>query len=78
MKITLFMCAGAIFVTTHKKDISEMVGLGRRMPVTMSAFTIASLGIAGFPFFVGFVSKANIIMGALKTGQAAVWCYTYW
>jgi len=69
MKITLFMCAGAIFVTTHKKDISEMVGLGRRMPVTMSAFTIASLGIAGFPFFVGFVSKANIIMGALKTGQ---------
>lgn len=69
MKITLFMCAGAIFVTAHKKNISEMVGLGRRMPITMTAFTIASLGIAGFPFFVGFVSKANIIMGALKSGQ---------
>lgn len=66
MKITLFMCAGAIFVTTHKKDISEMVGIGRRMPVTMGAFTTASIALAGFPFFVGFVSKANIILGAMK------------
>ena len=71
MKITLFMAAGAIFVTTHKKDIREMVGIGRRMPVTMIAFTAASIGIAGFPFFVGFVSKANIIMGAVAMGQPA-------
>ena len=63
MKITLFMCAGAIFVTTHKKNISEMVGIGRRMPVTMTAFTAASLAIAGF------LSKANIIMGAWSMGQ---------
>jgi multicomponent Na+:H+ antiporter subunit D len=69
MKITLFMAAGAIFVTTHKKDITEMVGLGRRMPVTMGAFAAASIGIAGFPFFAGFVSKANIIFGAVAAGQ---------
>ena len=69
MKITLFMAAGAIFVTTHKKDIREMVGIGGRMPVTMIAFTAASIGIAGFPFFVGFVSKANIIMGAVSMGK---------
>lgn len=69
MKITLFMAAGAIFVTTHKKDITEIVGLGRRMPVTMMAFTVASFGIAGFPFFVGFVSKANIIFGAVEMGR---------
>lgn len=69
MKITLFMAAGAIFVTTHKKDIREMVGIGRRMPVTMMAFTAASIGIAGFPFFVGFVSKANIILGAVSMGK---------
>ena len=69
MKITLFMAAGAIFVTTHKKDITEMVGLGRRMPVTMGAFAAASIGIAGFPFFAGFVSKANIIFGAVEAGQ---------
>ena len=66
MKITLFMCAGAIFVTAHKKNISEMVGIGRRMPITMGAFTTASVALAGFPFFVGFVSKANIILGAMK------------
>ena len=69
MKITLFMCAGAIFVTTHKKNISEMIGIGRRMPVTMTCFTAASLAVAGFPFFVGFVSKANIIMGATAMGK---------
>ena len=69
MKITLFMAAGAIFVTTHKKDITEMIGIGRRMPVTMTAFAVTSIGIAGFPFFVGFVSKANIIMGAVEMGK---------
>lgn len=69
MKITLFMAAGAIFVTTHKKDITEMVGIGRKMPYTMMAFSAASIGVAGFPFFVGFVSKANIIMGAIQMGK---------
>lgn len=69
MKITLFMCAGAIFVTTHRKNISEMIGIGRQMPVTMTCFTLASLAVAGFPFFVGFTSKANIIMGAISMGQ---------
>lgn len=69
MKITLFMAAGAIFVTTHKKNISDMVGIGRRMPITMTAFTLASLGIAGFPFFAGFVSKANIIFGAVSVNK---------
>lgn len=68
MKITLFMCAGAIFVTTHKKNISEMTGIARRMPLTMTAFTISSVAIAGFPFFVGFVSKANILLGAARQG----------
>lgn len=74
MKITLFMAAGAIFVTTHKKNISEMVGIARRMPATMTAFSIASIGIAGFPFIVGFVSKANIIMGAFEVGKPLFAC----
>lgn len=46
-----------------------MVGIGRRMPFTMGAFALASIGIAGFPFFAGFVSKANIIFGAVEAGQ---------
>lgn len=69
MKITLFMCAGAIFVTTHKSEISDMRGLGRRMPVTMIAFFVASLGIAGLPFMVGFVSKMSILQGAAQISQ---------
>lgn len=69
MKITLFMVAGAIFVTTHKKNISEMVGIGKRMPITMTAFAASSIAVAGFPFFAGFASKANIIFGALDNNK---------
>jgi len=69
MKITLFMCAGAIIVTTHKEDISDMHGLGRQMPITMACFTIASLGIAGMPLIIGFISKWNLALGALQVGK---------
>ncbi len=48
-KITLFFCAGAIMVASHKTEISDMHGLGRRMPVTMAAFFIGSLSIIGLP-----------------------------
>lgn len=72
MKITLFFCAGAIYVTTHKENISEMHGIGKQMPITIGTFTVASLGIAGVPFIVGFISKWNIALGALQTGQ---WLY---
>lgn len=69
LKITLFMCAGAIFVTAHKADITEMRGIGRRMPVTLAAFTAASLGIAGLPFLPGFLSKMTIMEGARQAGE---------
>lgn len=69
MKITLFMCAGCIIVRTHLHDISEMDGIGRRMPITMGCFAIASLGIAGTPFIVGFISKWNLAMGAMQAGK---------
>ncbi|MFC1787412.1 monovalent cation/H+ antiporter subunit D family protein, partial [Halobacteriota archaeon] len=68
MKITLFFCAGAIFVVTGKKNISEMNGLGRRMPVTMTMFFIAALGMCGFPPVSGFISKWYLCMGALEAG----------
>lgn len=69
LKITLFMCAGAIFVTTHLSEISAMGGLARRMPVTCACFGLASLGIAGLPLLAGFVSKFNIIRGVLFMGK---------
>jgi multicomponent Na+:H+ antiporter subunit D len=68
-KITLFFCAGAIFVATGKKYISQMKGLGRKMPVTFAAFFIGSLGVIGLPPTGGFYSKWNLILGTLEAGQ---------
>ena len=68
-KITLFFCAGAILVTTHKTRISEMQGLGRQMPATMTAFFIASLSIIGLPPFGGFWSKWFLGLGTLDAQQ---------
>lgn len=69
MKIVLFFCAGAIYVKTHKSNVSEMVGIGRQMPFTIGAFAIGSLGIVGLPLIVGFISKWNIALGALQSGK---------
>jgi multicomponent Na+:H+ antiporter subunit D len=71
-KITLFFCAGAIFVATGKKNISEMVGIGRRMPVTMTAFFIASLSIIGLPPCGGFISKWYLVLGSLEAHQMPI------
>jgi len=68
-KITLFLCAGAIYVASHKKYISEMDGLGRRMPVTYLAFLFASLSIIGMPPFGGFLSKWNLVIGSIEAHQ---------
>ena len=64
-KITLFFCAGAIFVATGKKNISEMKGLGRRMPITMGAFFVGSLSVIGLPPTGGFISKWYLALGSL-------------
>ena len=68
-KITLFMCAGAIFVATGKKNISEMVGIGKRMPITMIAFFIGSLSVIGLPPTGGFISKWYLVLGTLEADQ---------
>ena len=66
-KITLFFCAGAIYVAAHKTDISQMRGLGRRMPLTMLAFLLGSLSIIGLPPFGGSWSKWLLAFGAANT-----------
>ena len=68
-KITLFFCAGAIYVATHKTEISDMTGIGRSMPVTMFAFLLGSLSIIGLPPFGGSWSKWYLALGAAETGQ---------
>ncbi|MEW6218325.1 MAG: monovalent cation/H+ antiporter subunit D family protein [Thermodesulfobacteriota bacterium] len=71
-KITLFFCAGAIYVATHKKQISEMSGLGRAMPFTFGAFAIASLSMIGAPPVAGFISKWYLLMGSLEAHQIGI------
>jgi multicomponent Na+:H+ antiporter subunit D len=66
MKITLFFCAGAIYVNLHKENISELNGIGKVMPWTMAAFTIGSMGLAGIPPINGFISKWFLGTGALQ------------
>ncbi|MUV50751.1 cation:proton antiporter [Haloarcula sp. CBA1122] len=66
MKLTLFFCAGAIHVETHTDDISDMAGIGKRMPLTMAAFAVAAAGMAGIPLVAGFVSKWYLVIGALS------------
>jgi multicomponent Na+:H+ antiporter subunit D len=71
-KITLFFCAGAIYVTAHKKDISEMGGLGKTMPFTFAAFGIASLSMIGAPPVAGFITKWNLLIGSVEAHQLGI------
>jgi multicomponent Na+:H+ antiporter subunit D len=68
-KITLFFAAGAIYTASHKTEISQLDGIGRRMPITMTAFAIGALSLIGVPPAVGFISKWYIISGAAGGGQ---------
>lgn len=70
MKITLFFCAGNFAETLEVHHISEMDGIGRRMPLTMAAFTIGALGMIGVPPVAGFISKWYLGMGALAAGKS--------
>jgi multicomponent Na+:H+ antiporter subunit D len=70
MKITLFFVAGAIYVKTHKENISQLDGLGRQMPLTFGSFAIAAMGVAGTPPVCGFISKWYLAMGSLEAKEA--------
>ena len=69
-KITLFFCAGAIYIVTHKKYISKLDGIGYKMPWTMAAFTIGSFSIIGLPTFGGAWSKWFLGLGGLEADGA--------
>jgi multicomponent Na+:H+ antiporter subunit D len=68
-KITLFLCAGSIYVSAHKTEVSQTSGLARQMPWTMAAFTVASLSVVGIPPASGFVSKWYLAVGSLERGS---------
>ncbi len=64
-KITLFFAAGAIYTAAHKTEVSQLDGIGRRMPWTMGAFAIAALSMIGLPPAAGFISKWYMLSGAM-------------
>ncbi|NEV62633.1 proton-conducting transporter membrane subunit [Thiorhodococcus minor] len=68
-KITLFFAAGAIYTAAHKTEVSQLRGIGWRMPWTMGAFTVGAVSMIGLPPAAGFISKWYLLGGALETGQ---------
>jgi multicomponent Na+:H+ antiporter subunit D len=68
MKAALFLVAGAIVFRIGTVRIADLAGIGRKMPVTMTAFTIAGFGLVGTPGTAGFISKWYLAVGALDEG----------
>ena len=68
LKITLFFVAGAVIVSAGKDYISEMKGIGRKMPVTGIMFAVAAIGICGLPPLAGIISKIYLALGAVEGG----------
>lgn len=66
MKGTLFLCSGIIMHETGKRNISEMQGIGKKLPLTMGAFTVAALGMIGIPLTAGFITKWELGVGTLQ------------
>ena len=68
-KITLFFAAGSIHTAAHLTEVSQLDGIGRRMPWTMGAFAIGALGMIGVPPTAGFLGKWFILTGAMQTAN---------
>jgi multicomponent Na+:H+ antiporter subunit D len=68
-KITLFFAAGSIYTAAHLTEVSQLDGIGRRMPWTMGAFAIGALGMIGVPPTAGFLGKWLILGGAMQTAN---------
>lgn len=68
-KITLFFCAGSIYCASRRKKVSELAGIGHRLPWTMGAFFIGSLGMIGIPPTGGFISKWYLVLGAVEARE---------
>ncbi len=73
-KITLFFCAGSIYAVAHKTEISQLGGIAKKMPWTMTAFTIGSLNMIGIPSVGGFISKWNLMLGAMELNSFILLC----
>ncbi|HHV44460.1 MAG TPA: hypothetical protein GXX57_07310 [Firmicutes bacterium] len=68
-KAALFLVAGAVISATGRNRISELAGVGRKLPLVMGVFTVACLGLVGIPLFSGFMGKWYLLLGSLETGN---------
>lgn len=71
-KSLLFLCAGAIEYSTGTRNLKEMGGLFKKMPITSTMCSIASLSISGVPPFNGFWSKLIIIIALVQAKYYAI------
>ncbi len=71
-KITLFFCAGSLYTSAHKTEISQLSGIGKKMPWTMACFFIASLSMIGVPPVAGFVSKWYLALGSIEAKEIPI------
>ena len=71
-KITLFFCAGSIYVSSYKTKVSQLNGIGKKMPWTMAAFAIATLSMIGIPPVSGFITKWYLVIGSLERHNLVV------
>lgn len=72
MKAALFLAVGAILLRVRTVRIADLAGIGRKMPWTMAAFSIAGFGLIGSPGTAGFVSKWYLVLGAIDKGWWAL------
>lgn len=71
-KITLFFCAGSLYAAAHKTEVSQLSGIGKKMPWTMAAFFIGSLSMIGVPPAAGFTSKWYLALGSIEAHQIPI------
>ena len=71
-KITLFFCAGSIYVSSHKTEVSQLNGIGKKMPWIMAAFALATLSMIGVPPASGFITKWYLVIGSLERNSLVV------
>lgn len=65
-KITLFFAAGAIYTAAHKGNVSQLSGIGKKMPWTMVAFAVGAFSMIGVPPFAGFLTKWYMVFGTIN------------
>ncbi|ADM08718.1 putative NADH-ubiquinone oxidoreductase subunit [Parvularcula bermudensis HTCC2503] len=71
-KMTLFMCAGAIYTAAHLSLISDMRGTGRAMPLTWTMYIVGACSIIGLPPLAGTWPKFLLMVGAMDAGHQLV------